>query len=236
MFVPSTKLIQGWPDAMRAFTTLSGAAAPLLRANIDTDIIIRIERLTTLKGDALGPFALEALRFKADGSEDPDFVLNQSAFRAAPILLAGANFGCGSSREGAVTALLGRGIRCVIAPSFGDIFFNNCFQNGLLPIRLSEAQTQALALDAAGGAPLTVDLMTQKITTQAGTVVVFKTDPLRREGLLRGVDDIGLTLQDDALIRAWQQKDRANRPWVWADARGGAGAGRLAGVFQRTAA
>ena len=201
---------------MQAFTTLHGAAAPLLRANIDTDIIIRIERLTTLKGAALGPFALEALRFKADGSEDPDFVLNQSAFRTAPILLAGANFGCGSSREGAVTALMGRGIRCVIAPSFGDIFFNNCFQNGLLPIHLSEAQTQALALAAASGAPMTVDLMTQRITTHAGTVVDFTTDPLRREGLLHGLDDIGLTLKDDALLRAWQQQDRAKRPWMWA--------------------
>lgn len=201
---------------MQAFTTLSGAAAPLLRANIDTDIIIRIERLTALKGpEALGPYALEALRFRADGSEDPDFVLNQSAYREASILLAGANFGCGSSREGAVTALMGRGIRCVIAPSFGDIFFNNCFQNGLLPIHLAEAQVLALAREAAAGAPMVVDLVTQTITTQAGTVTAFKTDPLRREALLHGLDDIGLTLKDDALIRAWQNQDRLARPWVW---------------------
>jgi 3-isopropylmalate/(R)-2-methylmalate dehydratase small subunit len=210
---------------MQAFTTLSGVAAPLLRANIDTDIIIRIERLTTLKGpEALGPYALEALRYRADGSEDPDFVLNQSAYREAPILLAGANFGCGSSREGAVTALMGRGICCVIAPSFGDIFFNNCFQNGLLPIRLAEAQVLALAREAAGGTPMVVDLVTQTITTQVGTVIAFKTDPLRREALLHGLDDIGLTLKDDALIRAWQQQDRLARPWVWAQHQQGSAA------------
>jgi 3-isopropylmalate/(R)-2-methylmalate dehydratase small subunit len=201
---------------MQAFTRLSGAAAPLLRANIDTDTIIRIERLINLKGpEALGPYALEALRHRADGSEDPDFVLNQSAYLKAPILLAGANFGCGSSREGAVTALMGRGIRCVIAPSFGDIFFNNCFQNGLLPIQLTEAQVLALAQEVVGGSPVEVDLVTQTIRTQSHTVIAFKTDSHRREALLNGLDDIGLTLKDAALIRAWQQRDRLTRPWVW---------------------
>lgn len=205
---------------MQAFTTLTGPAAPLLRANIDTDVIIRIERLTTLTGQALGPVALEALRYRADGSEDPDFVLNQPAFREAPILLAGANFGCGSSREGAVTALMARGIRCVIAPSYGDIFFNNCFQNGLLPIRLSEPQIAALADEAGGGESLHVDLTARTLTTPGGSVIDFEIDSTRRECMLQGLDDIGLTLKDDALIRAWQQRDRAARPWVWALAEG----------------
>jgi len=200
---------------MQAFTTLTGAAAPLLRANIDTDIIIRIERLMTLAGHELGPYALEALRFLADGSEDPDFVLNRPAFREAPILLAGANFGCGSSREGAVTALMARGIRSVIAPSFGDIFFNNCFQNGLLPIRLPETEMRVLVIATARGEPLTVDLATRTVTTSTGATLGFDIDPLRREGLLHGLDDIGLTLQDDALIRAWQQRDQIARPWAW---------------------
>ena len=200
---------------MQAFTTLSGPAAPLLRANIDTDVIIRIERLTTLTGAALGPVALETLRYRADGSEDPDFVLNQPAFREAPILLAGANFGCGSSREGAVTALMARGIRCVIAPSFGDIFFNNCFQNGLLPIRMPEAAVMQLAAQAVSGADFMVDLRTKTVRTPEGKVRAFDVDPLRREGLLHGLDDIGLTLKDDALIRQWQRQDRVARPWVW---------------------
>ncbi len=200
---------------MQAFTTLTGPAAPLLRANIDTDVIIRIERLTSLTSAELGPHALEALRFRADGSEDPDFVLNQPAFRDASILLAGANFGCGSSREGAVTALMARGIRCVIAPSFGDIFFNNCFQNGLLPIRLPEAAVLQLADEAAGGASFTVDLQTQTIRTRAGEVHAFAVDPQRREGMLRGLDEVDLTLRDDALIRQWQQQDRVERPWAW---------------------
>jgi 3-isopropylmalate/(R)-2-methylmalate dehydratase small subunit len=200
---------------MQAFTTLSGPAAPLLRSNIDTDVIIRIERLTTLKGPELGPYALEALRFRVDGNEDPDFVLNQPAFREAPILLAGANFGCGSSREGAVTALMARGIRCVIAPSFGDIFFNNCFQNGLLPIRMPEAAVMQLAAQAVGGAGFMVDLQTQTVRTPDGQIHAFDVDPLRREGLLHGLDDIGLTLKDDALIRQWQRQDRVVRPWAW---------------------
>src|SRR5919205_1213678 len=123
---------------MQPFTKVGGPAAPLLRANVDTDLIIRIERLVGTRREELGPFAFEALRRRADGSEDPDFVLNRPEYRGAPILLAGPNFGCGSSREGAVWALMGAGIRCVIAPSFGDIFFSNCFQNGLLPVVLPE--------------------------------------------------------------------------------------------------
>ena len=201
--------------ALQPFTVLTGAAAHLPRANIDTDIIIRIERLTSCPKDQLGPYAMEALRYRSDGSENPDFVLNQPAFRNAPILLAGDNFGCGSSREGAVNALMGMGIRCVIAPSFGDIFFNNCFVNGLLAIRLPAATVSALAAACADGAPLTVDLGQGTLKTADWTVTPFSIDPLRREGLLQGLDDIGLTLQDDALIRQWQQADRTHRPWVW---------------------
>jgi len=204
--------------SMQPFTIVTGAAPYLSRANIDTDVIIRIERLTTLARDELGPYAMEALRYREDGSDDPDFVLNQPAFRNAPILLAGDNFGCGSSREGAVWALHCIGIRCVIAPSFGDIFFSNCFQNGVLPIRLPAAEVEAFAAACAGGASMTVDLFERKLTAPNGIESGFTVDPLRREGLLHGLDDIGLTMKDDALIRAWQQADRARRPWAWPSA------------------
>lgn len=201
---------------MEAFTIVTGAAAWLPRANVDTDVIIRIERLTAGSGrEQLGRYALEALRYREDGSDDPDFILNQPVFRGAPILLAGDNFGCGSSREGAVWALRGMGVRCVIAPSFGDIFFNNCFQNGTLPIRLPAADIQSLAQACAHGAALTVDLQQGLLSTVSGTVVPFTTDPLRRENLLHGLDDIDLTLKDDTLIRTWQADDRQRRPWAW---------------------
>jgi 3-isopropylmalate/(R)-2-methylmalate dehydratase small subunit len=200
---------------MHPFTIVTGAAAHLPRANVDTDVIIRIERLTAGDRGELGRHAFEALRYRADGSEDPEFVFNQPAFRGAPILLAGDNFGCGSSREGAVWALRGMGVRCVIAPSFGDIFFSNCFQNGVLAIRLPAAQVEALAAAGAGGQPLTVDLERRTLAGADGRVVGFDVDPLRREGLLHGLDDIGLTMKDDALIRAWQAEDRRRRPWAW---------------------
>ena len=203
------------PAGMQPFTVVTGAAAHLPRANIDTDVIIRIERLTALPKEQLGAYAFEALRYRKDGSDDPDFVLNQPAFRGAPFLLAGDNFGCGSSREGAVTALQGLGLRCVIAPSFGDIFFSNCFQNGVLPIRLPAAEVDALASACAHGEPLSVDLERQTIRTAGGAETAFTVDPLRREGLLHGLDDIGLTLKDDSLIGAWQQADRLRRPWAW---------------------
>ena len=207
---------------MTPFTCVTGAAVPLMRANIDTDVIIRIERLTSFQRDQLGPYAFEALRLRSDGSEDPACVLNQPAFRRAPVLLAAENFGCGSSREGAVWALMGLGVRCVIAPSFGDIFFNNCFQNGVLPLRLPIAQVEALAAQCAGGAAMKVDLQARTITAPDGRVSPFEIDSLRREALLHGLDDIGLTLKDDALIRAWQQADRAHRPWAWPAAQGAA--------------
>ena len=201
--------------SIKPFTEVTGAAVPFMRANVDTDLIIRIERLTAFQRDQLGPYALEALRFRADGSEDPACVLNAPAFRHAPVLLAGDNFGCGSSREGAVWALMGLGVRCVIAPSFGDIFFNNCFQNGVLPVRLPLPQVEALAAQCAGGAAVTVDLHAKTITAPDGVQAAFAIDPLRREALLHGLDDIGLTLKDDALIREWQSADRVRRPWAW---------------------
>ena len=202
--------------SMQPFTTLRGAAAHLPRANIDTDVIIRIERLTSVTAkDQLGAYAMEALRYRDDGSENPDFVFNRPAFRGAPVLLAGDNFGCGSSREGAVWALQGMGVRCVIAPSFADIFFNNCFQNGVLAIRLPAAEIDALAAACADGAALTIDLAQKTLTSPAGAVTAFEIDPLRREGLLHGLDDIGLTLKDDAQVRAWQDDDRKRRPWAW---------------------
>jgi 3-isopropylmalate/(R)-2-methylmalate dehydratase small subunit len=197
------------------FTVVIGAAPYLPRANIDTDVIVRIDRLTSLPKDQLGPYAMEALRYRADGSDDPDFILNRPTFRGAPILLAGDNFGCGSSREGAVWALQGIGVRCVIAPSFGDIFYSNCFQNGVLPIRLPAPEVEALAAACADGASLTVDLERRMLIAPSGVQTAFTIDPLRREGLLHGLDDIGLTLRDDFLIHAWQQAYRGQRPWAW---------------------
>jgi 3-isopropylmalate/(R)-2-methylmalate dehydratase small subunit len=200
---------------MKAFTTLQGPAAALLQPNVDTDVIIRIERLTSVGRDALGAYALEALRYRADGSEDPDFVLNRAPFRDAPILITGPNFGCGSSREGAVWALLARGIRCVIGESFGDIFFANCFQNGVLALRQPGETVARIALLAAGGAPLTVDLVSQWLVLSTGEKISFEVEPIRRAALLEGLDDIGQTLKRGDAIAAWQRQDRQARPWVW---------------------
>jgi 3-isopropylmalate/(R)-2-methylmalate dehydratase small subunit len=200
---------------MEPFTTVSGPAAPLLLANVDTDVIIRIEPLTRQPREKLGPFAFQVLRYRPDGSDDPEFVLNQPEFRGAPILLAGANFGCGSSREGAVWALQGMGIRCVIAPSFGDIFFSNCFQNGVLPIMLDEHTIEELAIAARTGAAMRVDLVQRQLSIADSDAIPFQIDDLRRESLLQGLDSIGLTLRDEALIAKWQEADRERRPWVW---------------------
>lgn len=199
---------------MQAFTTLRGIAAPLLIDNLNTDVMIRIERLTALERDQLGPWALEALRYRVDGSEDPDFVLNQPRFRTASILLGGDNFGCGSSREAAVWALMAQGIRCVIASSFGDIFFNNAFENGLLAIRLERRMVDRLAVVAAQGVAFQVDLAIQRIIAGADEID-FDVDRTRKESLLRGLDSIGLTLLSREAILAWQQADRQRRPWAW---------------------
>ncbi|NKJ00963.1 3-isopropylmalate dehydratase small subunit [Novosphingobium sp. SG707] len=206
---------------MPPFTIVAGQAAPLLQANMDTDVIIRIERLTAPDQTRLGDYAFEMLRFLPDGSENGTFVLNQPRFREAPILLAGANFGCGSSREGAVTALAGRGIKVVIAPSFGDIFHANCFQNGLLPIRLDTATIAALAAEVeVCDMPMTVDLSEQTITTPCGRTIAFDIERRRREALLLGLDDIGQTLRLREAIGAWQAADRIKRPWIWKGALG----------------
>jgi 3-isopropylmalate/(R)-2-methylmalate dehydratase small subunit len=202
------------------FTTVTGAAAPLMRANIDTDVIIRVERLVGTAKAEMGAHAFEVWRRRADGSEDPAFVLNQEPFRAAPILLAGPNFGCGSSREGAVWALAGAGFRVVIAPSFSDIFANNALQNGLLPVVLPEATVEALAAaveQAPGNARVTVDLGRCVVVGPAGDAHRFEIDPARREALLSGLDDIGLTLRQAPAIAAWQAEDRTARPWMWPD-------------------
>jgi 3-isopropylmalate/(R)-2-methylmalate dehydratase small subunit len=197
---------------MQPFTTITGAAVPLMRANIDTDVIIRIERLT---GNAdLGHYAFEALRYLPDGSPNPDCVFNQPRFRIAPILFAGRNFGCGSSREGAVTALMAMGVRSIVAPSFGDIFFANCFRNGLLPVVLAEEILEKLA-GLSSTVDFTVDLKRQIISGSPGETISFQVDPLQREGLLEGLDEIGLTLKSADEIGCWQLADRVQRPWVW---------------------
>lgn len=200
---------------MQAFTTLTGAAAPLMRDNIDTDVIIRIERLTGTTKASMGAVAFEAWRFRPDGSENPDFALNRPEFRGAPILVTGANFGCGSSREGAVWALMGMGLRCVIAESFGDIFFNNCFQNGMLPIRLPADAARRLADQCTGGAQVTVDLERQEVVFPDGGRMTFAIEPMRRTAMLEGLDEIGLTLKHADAIADYQAADRAARPWVW---------------------
>ncbi|CAO3428149.1 3-isopropylmalate dehydratase small subunit [Azospirillum endophyticum] len=192
---------------MQPFKSVTGPAAPLMRRDIDTDVIIRIDRLTQYTRGQLGPFALEALH-------GDDFVLSRPQFRRAPILLAGPNFGCGSSREAAVWALQEAGLRCVVAASFGDIFFSNCIQNGVLPVVLPEATAEALAVQAADGAPLTVDLETCTLTAPDGTGHPFTLDPMQRETLLEGLDELGLTLRCIDDIAAWERADALRRPWA----------------------
>lgn len=204
---------------MDAFTICTGPVAFLPLANLDTDVIIRIERLTTLERKDLGPYAMEALRYRADGSEDPGFVLNTSLFRNAPFLLVGPNFGCGSSREGAVWALHAQGIRCLIGETFGDIFFANCFQNGVLPLQFPRDIVLRIGRLTAKGEPLTIDLIKQKVALPDGQFIAFEIDPRRREALLEGLDDIEQTLKRDPIILAWQQRDRLHRPWAWPQSR-----------------
>lgn len=203
---------------MEKFTVLKAVAAPLAVPNVDTDRIIRIERCAAVARERHGDYMFEVMRFRADGSEDPDCIFNRPGYRDAKILLAAENFGCGSSRENAVWALMGWGLRCVIAPSFGDIFFGNCFQNGMLPIRLPDATVRRLAADAARDlreAVLEVDLERQRITTAQGERIGFEVEPLRRRMLLEGLDEISLTLQQEPAIAAFQIRDRAERPWLY---------------------
>jgi 3-isopropylmalate/(R)-2-methylmalate dehydratase small subunit len=201
---------------MQKFTTLTGVAAPLPVINIDTDKIIPARHLKSVERTGFGRFLFESMRFRADGSENPDFVLNKPAYRKAEILVAGENFGCGSSREHAPWALLDFGIRCVIAQSFADIFYNNCFQNGVLPIKLPAATVALLMDDAQKGANarLTVDLAKQTITRPDGSTVSFDIDPFRKDCLLKGLDDIGITLQKERAISAFEAKQRVQEPWA----------------------
>jgi 3-isopropylmalate/(R)-2-methylmalate dehydratase small subunit len=203
---------------MAPFTVHTGVAVPLLTDNIDTDVIIRIDRIAKYARDGLGPFALEALRRLPDGSENPDCILNAPAYRNASILLTGDNFGCGSSRENAVWALMAMGLRVVIAPGFGDIFFGNCFQNGMLPIRLPPETVAALARELTAKpdqSRLTVNLETLRIHSPGGTEIPFEIEPLRQRMLLEGLDPIGLTLTYEGEIAQFQAQDRQKRPWLY---------------------
>ena len=201
---------------MDEFTTLTGVAAPLPLINVDTDMIIPKQHLKTIRRTGLGRALFDEMRYRDDGSENPDFVLNRPAYREAQILVAGGNFGCGSSREHAPWALLDFGIRCVIAPSFADIFHTNCFKNGILPIALPEAQVDALMRDAERGsnARMTVDLEAQTVTSSDGQSFPFEIDPHQRRCLLEGLDDIALTLERAPAIDAFEARAAQSRPWV----------------------
>ncbi len=200
---------------MEKFTKLTAVAAPLPLANVDTDKIIPARFLKTIKRTGLGVHLFDTLRFQPDGAENPDFVLNQAPYRHAQILIAHENFGCGSSREHAPWALLDFGIRCVIAPDFADIFHNNCFKNGILPIRLPRAVCDQLMADARMGANarLTVDLERQVIVRPNGEEIRFEIDPFRRHLLLNGLDDIGQTMQRAAAIDTFETHRHAEQPW-----------------------
>ncbi|NBE09255.1 3-isopropylmalate dehydratase small subunit [Paragemmobacter ruber] len=201
---------------MDKFTTLTGIAAPMPLVNIDTDMIIPKQFLKTIQRSGLGKNLFDEMRYTQDGQEIPDFVLNQPAYRNAQILVAGDNFGCGSSREHAPWALLDFGIRCVISTSFADIFFNNCFKNGILPIVLPQDQVDVLMADAKKGANarITVDLEAQTVTTSDGQSFRFEVDPFRKHCLLNGLDDIGLTLEKAAAIDSFEKKVATLRPWA----------------------
>ena len=201
---------------MDRFTVLRGVAAPLNMINVDTDKIIPKNYLKTIKRTGLGKNLFAEMRYDESGREKPDFVLNQGPFRKASILVSGTNFGCGSSREHAPWALLDFGIKCVIAPSFADIFFNNTFKNGILPVTLPEARVNELLrfLLELPGAEITVDLPAQTVAGPDGKVDRFEIDPFRKQCLVDGLDDIGLTLQKDSAIAAYEARIAGNRAWV----------------------
>ena len=201
---------------MDKFETLTGVAAPLPLINIDTDMIIPKQFLKTIKRSGLGVNLFDEMRFDDDGKEIPDFVLNQPAYRNAEIIVAGDNFGCGSSREHAPWALLDFGIRAVIAPSFADIFYNNCFKNGILPIALPQEQVDVIMQEAQKGenARITVNLEEQTVTITDGTAFAFEVDSFKKHCLLEGLDDIGLTMEKAASIDAFETQASQARPWV----------------------
>ena len=202
---------------MQPFTTLTGVAAPLEIINVDTDMIIPKQYLKTIKRTGLGTGLFAEMRYQRGRlTENPDFVLNKPAYRKAQIIVAGDNFGCGSSREHAPWALLDFGIRCVISTSFADIFYNNCFKNGILPVTVSQEDLDKLMDDAKRGAnaTLTVDLETQEIRGPDGGVVKFDIDPFRKHCLMNGLDDIGLTMEKAPAIDTYEHKAAESRPWA----------------------
>jgi 3-isopropylmalate/(R)-2-methylmalate dehydratase small subunit len=200
---------------MQKFTKLTGVAAPLNIMNVDTDMIIPKDYLKTIERTGLGRGLFSEMRYNEDGTENPDFVLNRPAYRKAQILVAGDNFGCGSSREHAPWALLDFGIRCVISTSFADIFHNNCFKNGILPVVVSKENLDKLMDDAERGAnaTLTIDLESLEIHGPDGGVVTFEVDPFKRHCLLNGLDDIGLTLEKADHLAAYEKRAAEVRPW-----------------------
>lgn len=201
---------------MEKFTSLTAVAAPLPMINVDTDAIIPKQFLKTIKRTGLGKNLFHELRFNEDGSEKPDFVLNKPAYRKAQILVAGENFGCGSSREHAPWALMDFGIRCVISTGFADIFYNNCFQNGILPIKVKPDELEKLMDDANRGAnaTLSIDLEKQEIRGPDGGVIKFDIDAFRKHCLLNGLDNIGLTMEKAKAIDTYEAKAAADRPWA----------------------
>ncbi len=204
---------------MKAFTTLTAIAAPMPMRNIDTDMIIPKQFLRSIKRTGFGVNLFNDMRYDEQGQEKADFVLNQPAYRNAEILITGENFGCGSSREHAPWALLDFGIRCVIAPSFADIFYNNCFKNGILPIALPQEQVDVIMKRAQDfpSEPVKIDLEALEITA-GNHVFSFETDPFRRECLLNGLDDIGLTLEKEQEISSYEAAKKDEKPWLWRDA------------------
>jgi 3-isopropylmalate/(R)-2-methylmalate dehydratase small subunit len=201
---------------MDKFTHLTGVAAPLPIINIDTDMIIPKQYLKTIKRTGLGTALFSEMRYNEDGSENPDFVLNKPAYRKATIIVAGDNFGCGSSREHAPWALLDFGVRCVISTSFADIFYNNCFKNGILPIVVTPEQLKLLMDDAERGsnATISIDLEAQTIKGPDGGTINFNIDPARKQVLLEGLDDIATTMKEGAEITAYESKISNSRPWI----------------------
>jgi 3-isopropylmalate/(R)-2-methylmalate dehydratase small subunit len=201
---------------MEPFKTLEGVAAPLNMINVDTDMIIPKQYLKTIHRTGLGKALFDEMRFNPDGSEKPNFVLNKPAYRKAKILVAGDNFGCGSSREHAPWALLDFGIRCVIAPSFADIFYGNCFKNGILPIKLPQAEVDKLMDDAMRGANavVSIDLEKQEIRGPDGGMITFEIDPFRKQILLNGWDDISLTMRAEDKISSFEKNQHVQAPWL----------------------
>lgn len=201
---------------MQKFDKLTGVAAPMDIINVDTDMIIPKQFLKTIKRSGLGVSLFHEMRYDLDGKELPDFVLNKAPYRDASIIVAGDNFGCGSSREHAPWALLDFGVRCVISTSFADIFYNNCFKNGILPIQVSAADREALMADAADteNPQLSIDLVEKTISRPNGVVIHFDLDPFRRQCLLDGLDDIGLTLEKSAAVDSFETARKDSHPWL----------------------